>query len=331
MRQKEAPGVGASELLIGVQVRAQVTAADAASTQLFKLDNPLGWDAALPLPYGLHGDPAGFGHSSAASGDLHHLIKRRFCFCMHELNLNHGLIDVNPQLIDSPCRHADNKPMVSNPLGPLIRKKLGEKKLSQKDLADHAGVTPQAVTKWLNGGNIEDDTLVLVADLIGMKPGDLFAIKMGIGAKRGTALKEPASEPRGIPVVGTTQGGPDHEWVEMGYPAGFGDEYITMTSRDPHAYALRVRGNSMSPRIREGEVILVEPTTTAEAGDDVVVRTVDGQVMVKTLVSTRNGETILDSIAKDYDRIVLRQEKIEWMHPVMGVIPARSILKRNMG
>lgn len=201
--------------------------------------------------------------------------------------------------------------------------------LSQEQMAFQCGWKTQgAFTHYINGiiplnlDALLKITSVLKADAKQISP------RLTRALDKQTPASKRAHHVAGIPVVGTTQGGPDHQWVETGYPAGFGDEYITMTSRDPHAYALRVRGNSMAPRIREGEVILVEPTTTAEAGDDVVVRTLDGQVMVKTLVSTRNGETILDSIAKDYDRIVLRQEKIEWIHPVMGVIPARSILKR---
>lgn len=218
---------------------------------------------------------------------------------------------------------------MTTPIGQRIRKARTAKGLTQQEVADAVGVSRATVAQWENGDTkeLKGENLLQIAGLFQFKFESLVTSKK----PRAPMNALPPPDMRGIPIVGNTQGGPDHQWVEMDYPVGYGDEYIAMTSRDPHAYALRVRGNSMAPRIREGEVILVEPTTVAEAGDDVVVRTLDGQVMVKTLVSTRNGETILDSIAKDYDRIVLRQEKIEWIHPVMGVIPARSILKRNTG
>lgn len=133
----------------------------------------------------------------------------------------------------------------------------------------------------------------------------------------------------GIPIVGNTQGGPDHQWVEMGYPPGYGDESVNMVSKDSNAYALYVRGSSMSPRFREGDVIVVEPSMAAEPGDDVVVRTTDGQVMIKTLTSNRNDQVILSSIAQDHDRIVLPFSKIEFIHPVGATVPPRSIFKRK--
>lgn len=134
-----------------------------------------------------------------------------------------------------------------------------------------------------------------------------------------------------VAVVGTTQAGPDVAWEELGYPPGYGADYLDAPSKDPRAYALRVKGASMAPRMREGEVILVEPSLQAQPGDEVVVKTRRGDVMVKTLISIRNEEVTLDSISPDFDRIVLPASDCLFMHVVAGVFRASSVRKRKPG
>lgn len=132
-----------------------------------------------------------------------------------------------------------------------------------------------------------------------------------------------------VPVVGTTQGGPpDRIWEELGHAVGYSDEYLEVSTPDPHAYALRVVGSSMAPRIMEGEWLLVEPGQGAQPGDDVVVKTSDGRVMVKQLVSRHNGTIILASVNEAFDRIRLDERELQFMHFVAGRFAARSVKRR---
>lgn len=142
-------------------------------------------------------------------------------------------------------------------------------------------------------------------------------------------LKEVTPPPLAeIPIVGTTQAGPDAHWEEMGYPVGYGEEYVDMPRPDPATYALRVRGGSMGSRIKDGEAIVVSPTVEPMPGEEVVVRTVDGQVMVKELAWRRAGEIALDSVGNGYGRIVLKETAVEWMHSVVGIVPSSRIRQR---
>lgn len=144
------------------------------------------------------------------------------------------------------------------------------------------------------------------------------------------AVLEPISDIvlRHVPIVGTTQAGPDAHWEELGYPVGYGEEYVDTPSFDRNAYALRVRGGSMGLRIREGEAVVVSPNSEAMPGEEVVVKTHDGRVMVKELAYRRRGEIALDSIGVGYDRIVLREQEIEFMHAVVSIVPASRIRHR---
>ena len=47
-----------------------------------------------------------------------------------------------------------------------IRAQLARRKISQKQLAERAGVTSNAVTKWLNGDRLDLQTLCLISEVI---------------------------------------------------------------------------------------------------------------------------------------------------------------------
>ena len=209
-------------------------------------------------------------------------------------------------------------------------------KLSQEQVAFQCGWKTQgAFSQYLLGTiplNLE--ALLRIAGVLKADPNEISprlmkTVRDSEAHNKSRLRFSLAKAPAGIPIVGNTQGGPDKAWVETGHPVGYGDEYVDMISRDSHAYALYVRGSSMAPRFREGDVIIVEPSMPAQADDDVVVRTTDGQVMIKTLVSNRNDQITLASIAEGHDRIVLRLSQVEFIHPVGATVPPRSVLKRK--
>lgn len=122
-----------------------------------------------------------------------------------------------------------------------------------------------------------------------------------------------------IPVVGTTQLGDDGYWAELEYPAGHGDGYIDWPTRDANAYALRCRGDSMKPRIKSGEFVIIEPNRTPISGDEVLIKATDGRVMVKELLYQRDGATHLLSVNESHGKLVLRMDEISLMHYVAGI------------
>jgi len=134
---------------------------------------------------------------------------------------------------------------------------------------------------------------------------------------------------RNVPVVGNTQAGPpDRIWEENGYPTGYGDEYIPVTTEDGNAYGLRVVGDSMYPFAREGDYVLVEPMYRPEPGDEVIVKTTDGRVMLKVFAQQKNDTLLLDSFNDTFKRISLNIAEIEFMHSVSAVYRLKTIKRR---
>ena len=216
--------------------------------------------------------------------------------------------------------------------------RLSELGMKEADLARRLGITQQVINNWKRRGQIPparhqeiSDALGVSIDwLLGRSDASLHA-KLPPLQSQMAATVEPGPEVGAItmvPIVGNTQAGPDAEWFELGYPPGYGEDYVDVPAKDPHAYALRVVGGSMEPRMHEGEIVLVYPSWEAQPGDEVVVRMRDGESMVKRLVYVRNDRVGLDSIAADQPRIERRMADIEFMHPVVGVLRQTAVRRR---
>lgn len=132
---------------------------------------------------------------------------------------------------------------------------------------------------------------------------------------------------KNVPIVGTVEGGPEGYLEEAGYPVGHGDGLVEFPAKDTNAYALRVRGESMRPRIKSGEFIIVEPNSAANPGDDVVVICKDGRKMVKELLYIRDGEVTLGSINNGFKPLSIPLEEIDAMHYVAAIVPRGAFYK----
>lgn len=141
---------------------------------------------------------------------------------------------------------------------------------------------------------------------------------------------EPSSEYRsGVPVVGTAQLGDHGYWSELDYPAGEGDGFVMYPARDPNTYAVRVKGDSMRPRIKPGEFVVIEPNAPVHIGEEVLVQTTDGRSMIKQLGARRNGLVELISInEQDHRPITLEERDIVKMHHVGGIMKASMYYER---
>lgn len=74
------------------------------------------------------------------------------------------------------------------------------------------------------------------------------------------------------PLISWVQAGQWSE-IEDNLKPGEAEDWVqTTASTGPHAYALRVRGDSMEPEFRDGDVIVVDPEQRARNGSYVVVR-----------------------------------------------------------
>jgi phage repressor protein C with HTH and peptisase S24 domain len=87
-----------------------------------------------------------------------------------------------------------------------------------------------------------------------------------------------------VPLLGLAQAGSGGFFDSAGFPSGQGWDEVPLPSTGQDGdYALEVSGDSMLPLYRDGDIIIVSPTAQPRRGDRVVVRTREGEVLVKIL------------------------------------------------
>jgi phage repressor protein C with HTH and peptisase S24 domain len=119
---------------------------------------------------------------------------------------------------------------------------------------------------------------------------------------------------RSLPLLGFAKAGKGGFFDDSGFPIGQGwDEVEVPGVTDKTAYALEITGNSMEPVYREGDHIIVSPSTTVRKGDRVVVRTSDGQVMAKVLLKQTARTVELGSFNADHPVKTLEARNVDWI------------------
>jgi len=117
-----------------------------------------------------------------------------------------------------------------------------------------------------------------------------------------------------VPLLGLAQAGAGGYFDGAGFPVGEGWDQVQLPlPGDSATYALEVSGDSMVPLYREGDIIIVSPTEARRRGDRVVVRTRDGEVMVKILARETDKTLELHSVNPDYPPRRLDMQDIDWI------------------
>jgi len=117
-----------------------------------------------------------------------------------------------------------------------------------------------------------------------------------------------------VPLIGFAEAGSGGYFDDGGFPVGKGWEEIAFPSvTDEHAYALKISGDSMKPAYRAGDVIVVSPAATVRKGDRVVVKTKDGEVMVKELKRKNSKSMELKSLNTEHRDRTLPMADVLWV------------------
>lgn len=229
----------------------------------------------------------------------------------------------------APPRHV----MTGGPRG-LLQEALRKRGWAPADLAKQikydAGVTNAIV---MLGGRISENMAVEIVkvipeltleELVGGSDLPRILEESGVRGTMGAIPKVislDGQRVRMIPLISMTQAGPSINFDDEIYQH---EAVAVVDVKDPRAFALQVRGNSMEPEIKDGDVAVVCPSWTPRNGDEVICRTVHGDVMCKIYQTKFNGQfIILSSYNPAYPAVELQREEIEWIYPVQSVQKTR--------
>lgn len=194
-----------------------------------------------------------------------------------------------------------------------------------RDLRKKKGLTILQLATAINSdvGNISrlerniqgysENTLVKIAEALGVSVADLFSEN----TTQADEIEYIGAVPSGmVQVRGEAFLGVDGAVDMIEEHNG----WLRIYSDDKDAYGLKVKGDSMWPRIQSGEFVVVEPNTRVRSGDEVFVRTVEGHNMIKICNKTRDGDYQFTSINNSHKPITLSPEQVDTMHYVSAIV-----------
>lgn len=157
-----------------------------------------------------------------------------------------------------------------------------------------------------------EDTETLTREMLNRKMAERSREAVTVGAAR--------SGTRVIPIVSVTAAGRPLAAFDD-YPQGTGSDYIDCPRdvTDENAFALRISGDSMEPKIPDGSTIIVAPNMMPREGKPVVAKLESGDVTCK-VYQRRGDNVILAPYNPQHDVQIFSVRELQWVYPVMKVI-----------
>ena len=162
-------------------------------------------------------------------------------------------------------------------IGPQIRLLRKEANMTQQELASKLFVSQQAVGKWERGeATPNPETIVAMSKIFCVSADTILGESAPPQSTGGTW----------VPVLGDVAAGIPIEAVEniVDY-----EEIDTAMASNGKYYGLRIKGSSMEPRIREGDVVIVRQQEDADTGDTAVVLVNGESATVKRIKKEPDG------------------------------------------
>ncbi len=163
--------------------------------------------------------------------------------------------------------------------GQNLRALRTERGLSQEELAAQLGTTKQVVSRYENG---QRTPKVTVVEAFARRLGVPLAALLGEAAAQSGALR--------VPVLG---------YVRAGIPLTAVEDVLDYEEVPPslahlgELFALKIKGDSMEPRMLEGDVVICRQTPDVESGATAVVLVNGDEATVKKLMKHKNGISLV--------------------------------------
>lgn len=177
----------------------------------------------------------------------------------------------------------------------IQRNKLG---LTLEQVGDYVGVSKSTVRKWETGyiANMKRDKISLLAKVLQMSPSEFISSDTADITSNISAIIPPEKIHQ-IPVYAT---------VSAGLGALAEDEvieYIPMVIENPYdipdTFGLKVRGDSMYPKIEDGDIIVIRKQESVDSGTVAVVL-LDGEEGLVKKVEYGKDWIVLHSFNPEY-------------------------------
>lgn len=209
-------------------------------------------------------------------------------------------------------------------IGERLREARTNKEMDQATLSEKIGVVTRTLQRWEKGEQTPDGVAITkIAKATNVHPNWLLT---GEGE-----MYAPPSRPQNVyplqsairrkvhlvdlPLISAVPAGK----VSTMFHPDYVDNYVTVDDvKDPQAFALKVKGSSMSPRIEDGDIVIVSPQQDARNGDICVIR-VDGEDTLKK-VKFEGSYIHLVPLNPDFEPVTVKRKDVDFVWKVVKLI-----------
>ena len=172
--------------------------------------------------------------------------------------------------------------------------------VSQIEVANKIGVSPQTFNTWIQGialprmGKVQ-----MLADYFGIRKSDLIEERQNVTKQKSKGVV--------IPVLGHVAAGIPIEMIEDIIDT---EEIPEDMAKHGEFFALKIKGDSMTPSINNSDVVIVRQQEDAENGD-IVIATINGNDAVcKRLKKYSDGLSLI-SLNPAYEPLYFNTSEIQ--------------------
>lgn len=180
-----------------------------------------------------------------------------------------------------------------------LQERIDELGLTYEAVAAKTGFSKSVIYRYAHGQvqKIDLSRLAIIADALNVSPEWL-----GFGAER-----KAQTQAVKIPVLGFVRSGIPMDAIEniIDY-----EEISEEVARSGEFFALKIQGDSMEPRIKEGDVVIVRKQSTVENGEVAVVLINGNDATVKKFHKTDVGIKLI-STNPQYDPFFFTPQEVE--------------------
>lgn len=212
-------------------------------------------------------------------------------------------------------------------IGSRVKHRREELGLSQKDVADHCGISQAAVAKIEDGRTRRPRNLLELSEILktssqwllfGTGGHDVYsqdAIASGglHDAHRNQIVQK-------IPVWGVVdaQDGEKYAINTEDTPIDWIDP-LPVQESDKDAFGLLISGESMSPKYEPGYIVCVNTRKPAIKGKDCVIELKDGGAYLKRYISTSGDDYVFEQL-NPAKKLTIKKKDVKRLLPVVAVI-----------
>ena len=192
--------------------------------------------------------------------------------------------------------------------GEILKELRAKTGVSQKKLSEGLHVSQQTVGSWeVNRTTPSPDVMRRIADYFNVSIDHLYGRDTTDDSKstpRSTGVRIPVygETAAGIPITAIENFDSDDpdDWEEIPEDMARSGEYI----------ALRIKGDSMEPRMRTGDVVIVRLQPEVENGDIAIVRVNGDEATCKKIKKTPEG-VMLISLNPAYEPMFFTKKQVQ--------------------